>query len=140
MIAGRQRMAAKKKRRSAFVPRLLVKTAMISVVPACAVGCGTSGTSPFVSDAASDAVSDAPVFGVGAVAYVGYEAGSTAEAGPVDASDDVFLGVAAVAYTGFEAGEPDGDAGPEPADARPDAFHGFVLAVTAYEVDVPRKG
>jgi hypothetical protein len=99
------------------------------------VGCGKD-----VSDAASDAASDAPDFGVGAVAYSGYEAGNETEAGPMDASDDVVLGVAAVAYTGFEAGAPDGDAGPEPADARADAFHGFVLAVTAYEVGAPKKG
>jgi hypothetical protein len=129
-------MAAKRNRRSSFVPRLLVKTAIVGVIPACAVGCGTSETNPFVSDAASDA----PAFGVGAVAYAGYEAGSKTEAGPVDASDDVVFGVAAVAYMGFEAGAPDGDAGPEPADARPDAFHGFVLAVTAYEVGAPKKG
>ena len=35
-------MASRKTRRSAFVPRLLVPTAIASVVPACALGCASA--------------------------------------------------------------------------------------------------
>jgi hypothetical protein len=100
-------MATKRARRSAFVPRLLVRTAIVGVIPACAMGCGSSATPAPVADAGVDAP---------------------------------FLGVAAVAYPAYEAGAPDGALDVGPADARPDAFHGFVLAVTAYEVDRPKEG
>jgi hypothetical protein len=128
-------MAGKRTRRSAFVPRLIVKTAIVGVIPACAVGCGSSDTPAPVADAATDSLP----FGVAAVAFPAYDAGAPPEAGPVDASGglpDVFLGVAAVAYPAYEAGAP--DVGTK--DAQPDAFHGFVLAVTAFEVEGPRKG
>lgn len=128
-------MGGKRTRRSAFVPRLIVKTAIVGVIPACAVGCGSSDTPAPAADAAPDSLP----FGVAAVAYPAYEAGAPSEAGPGDASGglpDVFLGVAAVAYPAYEAGAPDAGA----QDAEPDAFHKFVLAVTAFEVDEPRRG
>jgi hypothetical protein len=137
-------MAAKKPRKSAFVPRVLVRTAIVGVIPACAVGCGGSGSPTVSTDGGSNnegvgvAAYDAAGFdGVGAQAYdaSGQDGGAAKPDGP-------FLGVAAVAYPAYEAGVPDGtapgsgDAGAT--DARPDAFHGFVLAVTAYEVNVPK--
>lgn len=131
-------MAAKKPRKSAFVPRLLVRTAIVGVIPACAMGCGSSeapGTS-------TDAGADSPLpLGVAAVAFQAYDA--AAKDGGADAQPDAaFLGVAAVAYPAYEAGSPDagensGDAGTT--DAKSDAFHGFVLAVTAYEVNGPKE-
>jgi hypothetical protein len=133
-------MAAKKPRKSAFVPRLLVRTAIVGVIPACAVGCGSSEAPTSSTDAGAD--SPLPL-GVAAVAYQAYDA--AAKDGAADAQPDaVFLGVAAVAYPAYEAGAPDaashdsGDAGAT--DAKSDAFHGFVLAVTAYEVNGPREG
>ncbi len=117
----------KKARRTAFVPRLLVRTAIIGVIPACALGCGSKDAPA----PATDAAADSPFLGVAAVAYPAYEAGvpfSVAQIG-YDAS---FRGEAGP----VEAGPVDGG----PADARPDAFHGFVLAVTAYEVDRPKEG
>jgi hypothetical protein len=125
-------MAGIRTRRSAFVPRLIVKTAIVGVIPACALACGSSDTPAPTVDAAPDSLP----FGVAAVAYPAYEAGPT---GPGDAAvgrPDVFLGVAAVAYPAYEAGAPDASV----QDARPDAFHGFVLAVTAFEVGEPRRG
>jgi len=38
-------MASQRARRSAFVPRLLVRTAIAGVVPACATACGGNGSS-----------------------------------------------------------------------------------------------
>ena len=120
---------AKKVRRTAFVPRLLIQTAIVGVIPACALGCG-GGDAP---TPAADGAADSPFLGVAAVAYPAYEAGAS------DATPDVFyLGVAAVAYPAYEAGAPDGAADGSPADARPDAFHGFVLALTAYEGGRPK--
>jgi hypothetical protein len=131
-------MAGKKVRRSAFVPRLVVKTAIVSVIPACALACGSSDSPGPAVDAAPDQVA----FGVAAVAYPAYEAGAPREASaPSDASTqpDVLFGVAAVAYPAYEAGPPPSDAG-VPKDAATDAFHVFALAVTAYEVGKPAKG
>ncbi|MGH7297833.1 MAG: hypothetical protein ACRELB_23035 [Polyangiaceae bacterium] len=86
-------MASRRARRYAFVPRLLVRTAIAGVIPACALaaadGCGGSTTT--VKDAGNDVL-----YGVAAVAYPAYEAGA-----------DVF-GVAAVAYPAYEAGVPEG--------------------------------
>jgi hypothetical protein len=80
-------MANKRKRKSAFVPRLLIPAAAaVSVVPACVLascGGGTNTTSG--------------TLGVFAVAYPAYEAGT-------DAPPDNFLGVFAVAYPAYEAG------------------------------------
>jgi hypothetical protein len=146
---GRVVMAAKTRRKSAFVPRILVRTAIVGVVPACAIGCGGGGTTTSSSDAGSQSLLG--------VAQIGYDAagggGSSSSGGggtsPTDGATDaapdaiVPLGVAAVAYQGYEAGAPDGgvhggDAGAT--DARPDApFPVWVLAVTAYEVGAPKK-
>lgn len=98
-------------RRSAFVPRLLVRTAIIGVVPACALasaGC-SSDSNPGPS------TQDSGYLGVAAVAYPAYETGvpdtkydGTGDAPADGASDadapaDVF-GVAAVAYPAYETG------------------------------------
>ncbi|MGH7270680.1 MAG: hypothetical protein ACREJ3_09635 [Polyangiaceae bacterium] len=129
-------MPAKRPRRSAFVPRLIVKTAILGVIPACALACGSNASPPASAD------SGTPFLGVSAVAYPAYEAGA-----PADAAGDTgqpVLGVAAVAYRAYDAGPtPDGSinntpADAAPADARPDVFGHFVLAVTAYEVDRPK--
>jgi hypothetical protein len=102
-------MTTKKHRKSAFVPRLLVRTALMSVIPACALGCGSGDTtSPPPTDAAK---TDTGPFGVAAVAYPAYETGIPDGKGDTpadttvtpDAGKDVF-GVAAVAYPAYEAG------------------------------------
>ncbi len=101
----------KRARRSAFVPRLLVRTALVGVVPACALAATTgcsSGDNP--------APTDSGYLGVAAVAYPAYETGvpdtrtdgtgdapSDASDGDADTAPDVF-GVAAVAYPAYEAG------------------------------------
>jgi hypothetical protein len=122
-------MAAMRSRKSAFVPRVLVRTAIVGVIPACALGCGSSSAPP------TDAGQDAVLLGVAAVAYPAYEAG--ADSG----SDAPFLGVAAVAYPAYEAGAPDGPRDAGPTDMLPDVFRGpMPLAVTAYEVDPPKRG
>ena len=53
------------KRKTAFVPRLLVRTALMSVVPACALGCSDSAST-------GPGVTDTGIFGVAAVAYPAY--------------------------------------------------------------------
>ncbi len=114
-------MPGKKPRKYAFVPRLLVRTAVASVVPACAMmaadACGGSTNVP-AKDAGRDGF-----LGVAAVAYPAYEAGS-----------DVFLGVAAVAYPAYEAGVPETgakDTGPK--DATFDVLGVAAVAYPAYE-------
>ena len=90
-------MAKKKRKKSAFVPRLIVPAAAaaVGVVPAVAVG---------IPACSSDTQSTSAAFSVAAVAYPAYEAGTD------DAGDDVtdaapdFFGVAAVAYPAYEAG------------------------------------
>jgi len=112
-------MAVKKRRKSAFVPRLLVRTAIVGVIPACAAGCGASGgpTPPF-----------------------GY-----ADAGAKDGSGNAqpeagFDGVASVAYPSNEGGAPPDSGGAGATDAAPDVrFPVWVLAATAYEVGGPKK-
>ena len=109
----------KRSRKTAFVPRLLVRTAIAGVVPACAlVGCGggvSTGSDGGGSDADTDVMADgvADVFhGVAAVAYPAYESGipdvrdtGATDTGAKDTGIDVFHGVAAVAYPAYEAGK-----------------------------------
>lgn len=114
-------MPAKKPRRYAFVPRLLVRTAVASVIPACAMAaadaCGGS-TTGVAKDAGHDGF-----LGVAAVAYPAYEAGS-----------DVFLGVAAVAYPAYEAGVPEtGAKDTGAADVGIDVLGVAAVAYPAYE-------
>ncbi len=141
-------MATKKVRKSAFVPRVLVRTAIVGVIPACAVACGSSTEN---SAPAADAGRDAGFQGVAAVAYQAYDSGLDGKAvattflGVADAAfrpdsggagvDAGFLGVAAVAYRAYDSGAGDG-----PTDAPADVFHGPIpLAITAYEVGRPKK-
>jgi hypothetical protein len=95
-------MAKKRRRRSAFVPRLLVPAAaVVSVVPACVLASCSSNVGT-----QSSASSSGP-FGVAAVAYPAYEAGTDAPSkdGASDAHDGGHpWGVAAVAYPAYEAG------------------------------------
>jgi len=107
-------MAAKKRaKKSAFVPEVLVRSAIAGVIPACAlVACG--GGTVDVGDGGGESGGDSgsDVFrGVAAVAYPAYEAGRVdtgidgADTGAIDGGRDVFLGVAAVAYPAYEAGK-----------------------------------
>ena len=122
-------MAKSKLRRSAFVPRILVRgAALASVIPACALGaCGSDSTGTM-----TDAGSESALLGVAAVAYPAYETGAP-DAGD-DARPDVFFGVAAVAYPAYESGAPDvkPDAPDGASDVvnRPDVF--FSVAAVAY--------
>lgn len=114
-------MAHRKPRKYAFVPRLLVRTALASVIPACALaaadGCGGATSTP--KDAGRDVFQ-----GVAAVAYPAYEAGT-----------DAIFGVAAVAYPAYESGAPDGQVdGSGGADSGSDAIFGVAaVAYPAYE-------
>jgi hypothetical protein len=144
-------MRSKKSRKSAFVPRVLVRTAIAGVIPACALACGDSNES---SPPVADAGHDAGFFGGAGVALQAYDsaapdvAAPSFESGAPDANDasadsapKVIFGVAAVAYRAFDSAASDGEPGGEPADARPDVFRGPVpLAVMAYEVEPPTKG
>jgi hypothetical protein len=89
---------AKTRRKSTFVPRLVMRTAVVAVVPACAVACGGETNTP-----AADAAPDHFQLTVAAVGYPAYEAG-----GPRDAFSvaDAAFGVAAVGYPAYEAGHP----------------------------------
>jgi hypothetical protein len=126
-----------KTRKSTFVPRIVVRTAVVAVVPACAaaVACGGS-----TSTSAGDSGADQFVVGVAAVAYPAYESGAP----------DVYLGV----FAAFDASGPDGnrpvDAGGErdagPTDAKPDIFTSVAIdafgvaavAYPAYEAGGPK--
>src|SRR5262249_44632626 len=111
---GRKEASPKRSRRTAFVPRLLVRTALAGVVPACAL-VGASGAAGCSSDS-SGGPTDTGFLGVAAVAYPAYETGvhdgggdGTSDApsdgsdGGADTTPDVF-GVAAVAYPAYETG------------------------------------
>jgi hypothetical protein len=94
-------MTAREQRKSAFVPRLLVRTAIASVVPACAVACGSGSSGPAPS---TDAATDSIPFSVAAVAYPAYESGvpdANTDGGSDAAPDSRFF---AVAYPAYEAG------------------------------------
>jgi hypothetical protein len=102
-------MAKKRKRKSAFVPRLLVPVAAaVGVVPACVLAscsgdvttASNGGSGGSVSSSSSS--SSAGTFSVTAVAYPAYEAG--AQDAPADALPDIGFTVAAVAYPAYEAG------------------------------------
>lgn len=112
-------MAVKKPRKSAFVPRMLIRTALVGVIPACALACGgsdTTGPTTTGTDSGSDAAKDTSPFGVAAVAYPAYETGtdtrsdgptdSKSDSNKADASKDSPFGVAAVAYPAYESGTP----------------------------------
>ena len=99
---------ARKTKKTAFVPRALVRVAAAaSVIPACAISCSSGGTGGL-----SDAGPDRVVLGVAAVAYPAYEAGidsavDGAKDGTKDVVEEISLpppGVAAVAYPAYEAG------------------------------------
>jgi hypothetical protein len=134
-------MAVRRPRKSAFVPRLLVRTAIVGVIPACATACGSGEGS---STQATDAGGDVRFIGV-AVAYPVNEAGGfdgvAGIAYPDGGGPDVGLGVADIAYPPPEAGAPDAPGDASTPDASPDVFRGpLPLAVTAYEVDPPKRG
>lgn len=108
-------MAATKPRRYAFVPKLLVRTVVAGVIPACALAganaCGGTTSSPSNKDGGHVTDSGFSVadvgFTVAAVAYPAYESGVPETGGHdtgTDAGADVFFGVAAVAYPAYEAG------------------------------------
>src|ERR1700683_4051909 len=86
-------MAARKPRKYAFVPKLLVRTALAGAIPACALAtadaCGGTTSSPPPKDSGNE-----QFYTVAAVAYPAYEAGRDA------------FGVAAVAYPAYESGVP----------------------------------
>jgi hypothetical protein len=116
-------MGTRKTRRSAYVPRLFLRSAaVVSVIPACAVLACSGAEVPGPS---ADSGSDAVQLGVAAVAYPAYESGVP------DARSDAPFSVAAVAYPAYESGAPDAEAG---ADGGMDAFLGVAaVAYPAYE-------
>jgi hypothetical protein len=104
-------MAVKRRSRgSAFVPKLLVRTAIAGVVPACALACGSSDPGPV-----GDAGQDAPILGVAAVAYPAYDASPVDASAPSDAAKEA-----------------------APINQYPDVEI-IYLAVTAYEVGPAKK-
>ena len=105
-------MATKKHRKYAFVPKLLVRTVIAGVVPACALaaadGCGGTTSNPSSKDAghvtdSGFAVADIG-FTVAAVAYPAYESGMPETGAQDTGGNDAVFGVAAVAYPAYEAG------------------------------------
>ncbi|HSY22789.1 MAG TPA: hypothetical protein VK841_11770 [Polyangiaceae bacterium] len=95
-------MRAKKSRKSAFVPRVLVRTAIVGVTPACAVARGNASEP---SMPVADAGHDAGFIGVAAVAYRAFDSGaSDGESGgePADAKPDVFRGPVPLAIRAYE--------------------------------------
>jgi hypothetical protein len=150
--------------RTRFVPHGIVRATMVSVIPACALACGSGGSThadgggPLgVADIGYDGSRASSGGGLGdgnipltvavigydgalGVAFRGYDAGSQGgPGGDAAAAPDVFLGVAAVAFRGYEGGAAPPDAGPS--DAHPDVFRGpMPLAVTAYEGERPKRG
>jgi hypothetical protein len=125
-------MTAKIRRKSSFVPRIVMRTAVVAVVPACAAAVACGGETGSGADAGSDHV----VLGVAAVAYPAYESGTP----------DVFYGV----FAAYEAGLPPPDSGPDQEagpskDANPDHATGIdapfgvaAVAYPAYEAGVPK--
>jgi hypothetical protein len=103
-------MKKKRSKRTAFVPTVVFGTAVLGVVPACAIGCGgQSSTTGSVNDAGRDvtfsvaatvfacAFCDGPVLTVAAIGFdSGGEAGS--EAGSNDGGDAAIFAVADVAF------------------------------------------
>jgi hypothetical protein len=124
---------AKKKRikRTAFVPTVVFGTAVLGVIPACAIGCG--GQSSTGSGSSTDAAADQVVLGVAYCAYsssggncwsvaavgFGFDAGNEAGDAGTDGGTDADQGdvqscppsVCAVAYVGFDASMDSGDKG-----------------------------
>ncbi len=129
---------AKKKRHTSFVPRLLVRTAIASVVPACALGCSSSG------DTTQGATDTGIVNGVADTAYAPDTRADSAhpDVGVADtAYRDSFFGVADAAYdsappdTGADApADAPGDAA---SDTAPDVFGVAAVAYPAYEAGTP---
>src|SRR5258708_38660593 len=102
---------AKNKRRSAFVPRLLVRTAIAGVIPACALACSSSDSGPATADTGI-------VSGVADAAYGDTHLGVTdspyrdTPAGVADAAygdSDTRFGVADTAYPDTSHAESSGD-------------------------------
>jgi hypothetical protein len=108
-------MKKKRGKRTAFVPTVVFGTAVLGVIPACAIGCGGSSsttvkdgsTGPDVTFAVAATVfacgfCDGPILTVAAIGFdSGSEAGS--EAGSSDGGDAA-IAVAAVAFV-HEAGD-----------------------------------
>jgi hypothetical protein len=98
----------KLKRKTAFVPSVVFTTAVAGVVPACVVGCSSTGSGgPSVSGCAYGNVNNCAT--VAAVGYVAFDAG---DGGDGDATSEAQPDVAT------EAG--DDGAGDAPVDTRPD--------------------
>ncbi len=130
-VLGRGAMAKKaskkRSRRTAFVPTVVFGTAVMGVIPACAMGCG--GQSSTSSTSSNDAAADHQVFTVAAVGYcafcdsgyltvaaIGFDAGKDAATdSSTDSGSDASLPcgpeLCAVAVIGFDAGLDSGDKG-----------------------------
>jgi hypothetical protein len=94
----------KQRRGTAFVPSVVFGTAVLGVIPACAMGCSSGSTkgNPMVGVAM---VGYCPEAGCPGVAAIGFDAG-------LDGGSDAETGaVAAVAFLGFDAGLDSGDQG-----------------------------
>jgi hypothetical protein len=138
------------KKRTAFVPRIVFRSVVLGVIPACAVAsCGgeastggnaapNDGSASDVNFSVADAAFDEGIsVGVAAVGYCAFcdaapEANAAPDAAPADAAPetgedaapDVFWGgVAAVGYCGFCDAGSETDAGDAPSDAPSDAHH-----------------
>jgi len=135
-------MAARKRRKYAFVPRLLVRTAIAGVVPACALaatdGCGGAFSTASGGDGGKDAGADRYIGGGVAQDAFGLDTGVADSA-----FGDTAFGVAAVAYPAYESGAPETGAkdahsdgptdGASDAATKPDVFGVAAVAYPAYE-------
>lgn len=130
----------KKKRKSSFVPRLLVRTAIAGVIPACALACSSNDSGPGATDTGvvqgvADAAYGDTHFGVADTAYRDSLLGVADVAYP-DAS------VADIAYPDTSHAETTADApGDAPSEASDggssDVFGVAAVAYPAYESGTP---
>jgi hypothetical protein len=133
----------KKARRTAFVPRLILRTAIAGVIPACALACGGSDSSPgssdtgFVGGVAEDAYGGDSRFGVADTAYPDVHAVADAAYG----DSDTRFGVADTAYPDTGRADVPAEASDAPGEVddggAPDVFGVAAVAYPAYEGGVP---
>ena len=132
-MAYAPRMAKRDRRRTAFVPRLILRTAIAGVVPACALlGCSGSDSTPSGQE---DSGADSHFNGVADTAYP--DVRGVADAAYGDTNDSHFS-VADTAYPDTGSAETSGDAPAETDDGgAPDVFGVAAVAYPAYESGVP---
>jgi hypothetical protein len=137
-------MAKKTRRRTAFVPRLILRTAIAGVIPACALlGCSSSDSSPSGSDDTGifNGVADAGYgdtrFGVADTSYRDVPAVADAAYGDTNDANDSHFSVADTAYPDTRPADASDAPGEVDDGGAPDVFGVAAVAYPAYESGVP---